>query len=163
VPQIVISRFLSNERDIRLATADKLANALGLKLKVSTHAETSIPRRLCLSRNQCLASFSGMFARKRCQMAPHDSFARSAQPGIYLFEALGQNTQVAIEVRLATLRRSTESANTRSVTGAWRLLLDCPNESVLLVPQLTIVTPPKPKFYYFVACLPIVPSSWQGV
>jgi len=32
-----------------------------------------------------------------------------------------------------------------------------------LVPQLTIVTPPKPKFHYFVACLPIVPSSWQGV
>ena len=34
---------------------------------------------------------------------------------------------------------------------------------VSLVPQLTIVTPPKPKFHYFVACLPIVPSSWQGV
>ena len=34
---------------------------------------------------------------------------------------------------------------------------------VSLVPQLTIVTPPKPKFHYFVACLPIVPSNWQGV
>ena len=30
--QIVISRFLSGERDIRMATADKLAEALGLKL-----------------------------------------------------------------------------------------------------------------------------------
>jgi len=35
--------------------------------------------------------------------------------------------------------------------------------TLTLVPQLTIVTPPKPKFHYFVACLPIVPSSWQGV
>ena len=32
VSQIIISRFLSGERDIRMATADKLANALGLKL-----------------------------------------------------------------------------------------------------------------------------------
>ena len=32
VSQIVISRFLSGERDIRMATADKLAGALGLKL-----------------------------------------------------------------------------------------------------------------------------------
>lgn len=32
ISQIIISRFLSGERDIRLATADKLANALGLKL-----------------------------------------------------------------------------------------------------------------------------------
>jgi ribosome-binding protein aMBF1 (putative translation factor) len=32
VSQIVISRFLSGERDIRMATADKLAWALGLKL-----------------------------------------------------------------------------------------------------------------------------------
>jgi ribosome-binding protein aMBF1 (putative translation factor) len=32
VSQIMISRFLSGERDIRLATADRLANALGLKL-----------------------------------------------------------------------------------------------------------------------------------
>jgi transcriptional regulator with XRE-family HTH domain len=31
---IVISRFLSGERDIRMATADKLAGALGLKLGV---------------------------------------------------------------------------------------------------------------------------------
>ena len=30
--QIVISRFLSGERDIRMATADKLAEVLGLKL-----------------------------------------------------------------------------------------------------------------------------------
>ena len=36
VSQIFISRFLSGERDIRLATADKLANALGLKLVVSS-------------------------------------------------------------------------------------------------------------------------------
>ena len=34
VSQIVISRFLSGERDIRMATADKLAGALGLKLGV---------------------------------------------------------------------------------------------------------------------------------
>ena len=32
VSQIVISRFLSGERDIRMATADKLADALGLSL-----------------------------------------------------------------------------------------------------------------------------------
>ena len=32
ISQIILSRFLSGERDIRLATADKLADALGLKL-----------------------------------------------------------------------------------------------------------------------------------
>jgi hypothetical protein len=32
VSPIVISRFLSGERDIHMATADKLADALGLKL-----------------------------------------------------------------------------------------------------------------------------------
>ena len=32
VSQIVVSRFLSGERYIRMATADKLAEALGLKL-----------------------------------------------------------------------------------------------------------------------------------
>jgi DNA-binding phage protein len=32
VSQIVLSRFLSGERDIRMATADKLAEALGVKL-----------------------------------------------------------------------------------------------------------------------------------
>jgi|SRR6516225_8786011 DNA-binding phage protein len=32
VSQIVLSRFLSGERDIRMATADKLAEVLGLKL-----------------------------------------------------------------------------------------------------------------------------------
>ena len=32
VSQIIISRFLSGERDIRMATADKLARILGLKL-----------------------------------------------------------------------------------------------------------------------------------
>src|SRR5213595_3741591 len=32
VSQIVVSRFVSGERDIRMATADKLAEALGLKL-----------------------------------------------------------------------------------------------------------------------------------
>ena len=36
VSQIVISRFLSGERDIRMATADKLAGALGLKLGSET-------------------------------------------------------------------------------------------------------------------------------
>lgn len=36
ISQIVISRFLSGERDIRMATADKLADALGLKLGVGT-------------------------------------------------------------------------------------------------------------------------------
>ena len=34
VSQIVISRFLSGERDIRMATADKLAAVLELKLAV---------------------------------------------------------------------------------------------------------------------------------
>ncbi len=32
VSQIVISRFLSGERDIRMATADRLAEVLGLKV-----------------------------------------------------------------------------------------------------------------------------------
>ena len=32
VSQIVISRFLSGERDVRMATADKLAQVLGLRL-----------------------------------------------------------------------------------------------------------------------------------
>ena len=32
VSHIVVSRFLSRERDIRMATADKLAEALGLQL-----------------------------------------------------------------------------------------------------------------------------------
>lgn len=32
VSQIVVSRFVSGERDIRMATADKLATVLGLKL-----------------------------------------------------------------------------------------------------------------------------------
>jgi hypothetical protein len=32
VAQIVVARFLSGERDIRMATADKLAETLGLKL-----------------------------------------------------------------------------------------------------------------------------------
>lgn len=32
VSQIVVSRFLSGERDIRLATADRLAEALGLTI-----------------------------------------------------------------------------------------------------------------------------------
>jgi DNA-binding phage protein len=36
VSQIVISRFLAGERDIRMATADKLADALGLKLGVGS-------------------------------------------------------------------------------------------------------------------------------
>ena len=35
VSQIMISRFLSGERDIRMATADKLAHALGLRLVTS--------------------------------------------------------------------------------------------------------------------------------
>ena len=35
VSQIVISRFLSGDRDIRMATADKLAEVLGLKLVTS--------------------------------------------------------------------------------------------------------------------------------
>lgn len=34
VSQIVLTRFLSGERDIRMATADKLAETLGLKLAV---------------------------------------------------------------------------------------------------------------------------------
>jgi DNA-binding phage protein len=32
ISQIVVSRFLSGERDIRLATADRLAKALGIKV-----------------------------------------------------------------------------------------------------------------------------------
>jgi transcriptional regulator with XRE-family HTH domain len=32
VSQIVVSQFPSGERDIRVATADKMAEALGLKL-----------------------------------------------------------------------------------------------------------------------------------
>jgi ribosome-binding protein aMBF1 (putative translation factor) len=32
ISRIVITRFLSGERDLRLATADKLAHVLGLKL-----------------------------------------------------------------------------------------------------------------------------------
>ena len=36
VSPIVISRFLSGERDIRMATADKLADVLGLKLATWT-------------------------------------------------------------------------------------------------------------------------------
>jgi hypothetical protein len=32
VSQIVVSRFVSGERDVRMATADELAEALGLKL-----------------------------------------------------------------------------------------------------------------------------------
>jgi len=34
VSQIMVSRFMSGKRDIRLVTADKLANVLGLKLVV---------------------------------------------------------------------------------------------------------------------------------
>jgi hypothetical protein len=36
VSQIVVSRFLSGERDIRMATADELADALGLRLGAGT-------------------------------------------------------------------------------------------------------------------------------
>ena len=36
VSRIVISRFLAGERDIRMATADKLADVLGLKLGAGT-------------------------------------------------------------------------------------------------------------------------------
>ncbi len=36
ISQIVISRFLSGERDIRMATADKLVEVLGLKLEATT-------------------------------------------------------------------------------------------------------------------------------
>ena len=36
VSQIMISRFLSGERDIRMATADKLANVLGLELLMAS-------------------------------------------------------------------------------------------------------------------------------
>ena len=36
VSQIIISRFLSGERDIRMATVDKLANALALRLVASS-------------------------------------------------------------------------------------------------------------------------------
>ena len=32
ISQIVVSRFLSGERDIRLATADRLAKALGIEM-----------------------------------------------------------------------------------------------------------------------------------
>jgi plasmid maintenance system antidote protein VapI len=32
VSPVVVSRFVSGERDIRMATADKLAEALGLRL-----------------------------------------------------------------------------------------------------------------------------------
>lgn len=32
ISQIVVSRFLSGERDIRLATADRLAKALGIEI-----------------------------------------------------------------------------------------------------------------------------------
>jgi hypothetical protein len=35
VSQIVISRFLTGERDIRMETADRVAEALGLKLQSS--------------------------------------------------------------------------------------------------------------------------------
>ena len=35
VSQIVISRFISGQRDIRMATADKLAGVLGLKLQAN--------------------------------------------------------------------------------------------------------------------------------
>ncbi len=35
VAPIVVSRFLSGERDIRMATADRLARVLGLKLVVT--------------------------------------------------------------------------------------------------------------------------------
>ncbi len=34
VSQIMVSRFLSGKRDIRLATADRLAHVLGLKLVI---------------------------------------------------------------------------------------------------------------------------------
>ncbi len=37
VSQIVISRFLSGERDIRMVTADKLADALGLQLGIGVN------------------------------------------------------------------------------------------------------------------------------
>jgi DNA-binding phage protein len=36
VSQIVISRFLSGERDIRMATADKIAEALRLKIAAAS-------------------------------------------------------------------------------------------------------------------------------
>lgn len=36
VSQIVISRFLSGERDIRMATADKIADALSCTLRVDS-------------------------------------------------------------------------------------------------------------------------------
>src|SRR5262245_42687715 len=38
VSQIMVSRFLSGKRDIRLATADRLAHVLGLKLVASTYS-----------------------------------------------------------------------------------------------------------------------------
>ncbi len=34
ISQIVVSRFLSGERDIRLATADRLAKALGIEVAI---------------------------------------------------------------------------------------------------------------------------------
>lgn len=34
ISQIVVSRFLSGERDIRLATADRLAKALGIAIAI---------------------------------------------------------------------------------------------------------------------------------
>jgi len=36
VSQLVISQFLAGERDIRMATADKLAEVLGLKLGIGS-------------------------------------------------------------------------------------------------------------------------------
>ena len=35
ISQIVVSRFLSGERDIRLATADRLAKALGIAVRAT--------------------------------------------------------------------------------------------------------------------------------
>ena len=39
VSQIIISRFLSGQRDIRMATADKLAGVLGMKLVAGSSGE----------------------------------------------------------------------------------------------------------------------------
>ncbi len=36
VPAVVVARFLSGERDIQMATADKLAEALGLRLALAS-------------------------------------------------------------------------------------------------------------------------------
>ena len=36
ISQIVVSRFISGERDIRMATADKLAEVLGLRLQAQS-------------------------------------------------------------------------------------------------------------------------------